>query len=67
MFDQTGARLKGFSMPSLYVSSHKYRHSWLEFLPVLILLGMLAGALGGLAIGALSLHSSGSSTSTTGQ
>jgi hypothetical protein len=67
MSGQTGASLKGVTMPSLYVSSHKYRHSWLEFLPVLILLGMLAGAIGGLAIGALSLHSSGSSSTSTGQ
>ena len=41
----------------------KNRESWLECIPVLILLGMLAGALGGLAIGAMSLHSSSSTTS----
>jgi hypothetical protein len=43
------------------------KKSLLESLPVLLLLGLLAGAIGGLGIGALQLHSlqTASSSSTT--
>ena len=41
--------------------------SILENVLVLIVLGVLAGAIGGLGIGALQLHSMQSSSSTTGK
>ncbi|MGA8541344.1 MAG: hypothetical protein WB566_17715 [Terriglobales bacterium] len=49
------------------MSEHR-KKSLLERVPVLILLGLLAGAVGGLGIGMIQLHSmSAASSSTTGK
>jgi hypothetical protein len=38
------------------------RKSWLEWFPVLVLFGVLAGAVGGLAVGVMTSHTSSSTT-----
>jgi hypothetical protein len=40
------------------------RKHWLELFPTLILIGILAGALGGLAIGVMTSRTASSTTST---
>ncbi len=43
----------------------KRKKALLEHVPVLILLGLLAGAVGGLGIGLIQLHSMSTASSTT--
>jgi hypothetical protein len=42
----------------------KSRKYWLEWFPVLVIFGVLAGALGGLAVGVITSRTVSSSTST---
>ncbi|MBV9482503.1 MAG: hypothetical protein JO249_17385 [Acidobacteria bacterium] len=42
-------------------TSHKH---WLEFFPTLLLLGILAGAIGGLAVGVMTSRTASSSASS---
>ena len=56
-----GMGRKGRNMLSAKKKSRKH---WMEWFPMLVLWGILAGAAGGLAIGLISSHSSSSTTST---
>ena len=42
-----------------------FKKMWIESVPVLILLGLLAGALGGLGIGAIQLRAASTAASST--